>query len=611
MSKIDVYEQEDQTSHLRIAWKELNINLEDKHIGKGGFGQVYKTLYRNGHVAVKTFNAQKGKEDNVLNEMKFLHDLRSEYLVKFQGICFDYPLFPHRCLVMEYCEGGSLRERLDDREKFPKISLKTQMNWAKQISNGVYYLHYKGIIHGDLKGANILLDTLEDSADIKIADFGLAVEKDKSDGKLRGTRAWMAPELITEQKSSEKTDIYSLGTILWEIVTREHPFKGKNPDEIIRKITRGGREKLPPDCPQALSQAIKLCWDHDPNKRPQARQIGEFFEKELEKLPKETIPAIDEKKREPSPVMRISTVPDSDFQKGCDHYWCGQDSAALGYFRQSAKHNFPPAHLYLWLIYSEGEYGIMPNIHQATLHSEFIRKYEDWFKVLESTKDLEVIFYLGLRCEIKNEYDKAVIHYLSAAKQSFAKAQYRLGICSREGRGIEKNHVKMAQCYQVAAQQLAKAQYSYGSCYYNQVGVKKDIKKAFELFKRAAEHGHPIAQHQVARYYADEKSVVVQDKNLSSQFYLKAAKQGYASAQVEIGDCYWEGFGVVKNKETARYWYQLAAEQGNAARKDRLDSSLVPRSKNCNILFQSLPLKGLLLKNSKQEIPTALLGSGT
>ena len=132
------------------------LKLEQK-LGQGAFGEVFSGSYRKSKVAVKLYDFR-GKlpseqAEMLLKEADVMEGLRSEYLVGFRGICFD----PRYCLVMEFCEGGTLRARLNKTSE--AITPIEQLRWAMQISYGLYQLHSVRIVHRDLKGENILLDT--------------------------------------------------------------------------------------------------------------------------------------------------------------------------------------------------------------------------------------------------------------------------------------------------------------------------------------------------------------------------------------------------------------------------------------------------------------------
>ena len=272
-----------------IRYDELKF---DKELGKGAYGEVWAGTYRKSKVAIKVYDFRgaltQEQQAAVLNEADLMEGLRSEYLIGFRGICFD----PRYCLVMEYGDGGTLRARLDNTRE--EITLPEQMRWSMQVSYGLHQLHSVRIVHRDLKGENILLDKSDDA---KVADFGLSVVKSSSASQSKkgsghggaGTLPWMAPELFDRKPNSPETDMYSLGMVMWEILSRKVPFVEAMPMAIVGMVMMGKREDLPEKCPEVFRLMITACWNADPKQRPTAEQVGDQFDaalKSLEPTPK-------------------------------------------------------------------------------------------------------------------------------------------------------------------------------------------------------------------------------------------------------------------------------------------------------------------------------------
>lgn len=132
---------------------------------------------------------------------------------------------PHVCLVMEYAEGGSLYNVLHCNPK-PHYTAAHAMSWARQCAEGVAYLHAmrpKPLIHRDLKPPNLLL--INGGRMLKICDFGTVTDKATLMTNNKGSAAWMAPEVFEGYTYTEKCDVFSWGIILWEVLSREQPFK--------------------------------------------------------------------------------------------------------------------------------------------------------------------------------------------------------------------------------------------------------------------------------------------------------------------------------------------------------------------------------------------------
>ncbi|EGR28558.1 protein kinase domain protein [Ichthyophthirius multifiliis] len=164
---------------------------------------------------------------------------------------------------------------------------------SKDIANGMIYLHNltPPIIHRDLKSLNLLLDVPfnEDSFNynIKIADFGLSRTQSQDPmTSVLGTFHWMAPEVFEKKQYTTKADVYSYGIVLYEICFRKTPYQKMSTIDIMKTVTEGKRpqfDQIPHECPEALIQLMKDCWEQNPNNRPDFQQILERLN-QMEKI---------------------------------------------------------------------------------------------------------------------------------------------------------------------------------------------------------------------------------------------------------------------------------------------------------------------------------------
>ncbi|XP_060684928.1 mitogen-activated protein kinase kinase kinase 9 [Hemiscyllium ocellatum] len=258
---------------LEMDFNELQL---EEIIGVGGFGKVYRGIWRSEEVAVKAARQDPDEDisqtiENVKQEAKLFAMLKHPNIIALKGICLKEP---NLCLIMEFARGGSLNRVLSGKKIPPHILV----NWAVQIARGMNYLHEEAIvpiIHRDLKSSNILIhEKVENESlsnkTLKITDFGLAREWHKTTKmSAAGTYAWMAPEVIRSSMFSKSSDIWSYGVLLWELLTGEVPFRGIDGLAVAYGVAMNKLSlPIPSTCPELFSKLMEDCWNTDPHSRP-------------------------------------------------------------------------------------------------------------------------------------------------------------------------------------------------------------------------------------------------------------------------------------------------------------------------------------------------------
>ncbi|XP_061098605.1 mitogen-activated protein kinase kinase kinase 9 [Conger conger] len=258
---------------LEIDFSELTL---EEIIGVGGFGKVYRALWRGTEVAVKAARRDPDEEegqtlDSVRQEAKLFAMLQHPNIMALLGVCLHEP---HLCLVMEFARGGSLNRALSGK----RIPPHTLVDWAVQIARAMLYLHCQAIvpiIHRDLKSSNILiLEKVEkedlSSKTLKITDFGLAREWHRTTKmSAAGTYAWMAPEVIRSSTFSKGSDVWSYGVLLWELLTGEVPFRGIDGLAVAYGVAMNKLAlPIPSTCPEPFARLMEDCWNPNPHGRP-------------------------------------------------------------------------------------------------------------------------------------------------------------------------------------------------------------------------------------------------------------------------------------------------------------------------------------------------------
>lgn len=257
-------------------------------IGQGAFGEVNRGKLWGLDVALKQLrikgddDAMQKKIHEFQEEVKILRALRHPNIVQFLGACFQEPKM---CLVTEYLDNGNLEDHMDKRRKAgKKMSFKRILKIAQDVARALNWLHHKGIIHRDLKTANILLDK---NNNVKIADFGLAHIKSgvahEGHYGVVGTPCYMAPEVLKEVPYGVKADVFSFAVVLCELVTGEYPFKEgtcpQSTNNFEKAIVEGLRPPMPIGCPPDLALLMQECWADNPESRPAMDDVVDRLEK--------------------------------------------------------------------------------------------------------------------------------------------------------------------------------------------------------------------------------------------------------------------------------------------------------------------------------------------
>ena len=260
----------------RVEKKQVSV-VDGKYklgssLGKGGFGVVYEALNveTGDFVAVKQMSIHDMKQDEVdeiMSEITLLRNLDHPNIVQYiDNVKQDGYLH----IVLEYMENGSLSQIV---KKFGVFSEAVAMAYIKQVLDGLAYLHAQGVIHRDIKGANIL--TTKDGL-VKLADFGVAIklgENDESEASVVGTPYWMAPEIIEMSGQSSACDIWSVGCVVVELLTSAPPYFDLAPMAALFRIVTDPHPPLPERVSSMLRDFLLKCFLKEPKMRGSAVKL--------------------------------------------------------------------------------------------------------------------------------------------------------------------------------------------------------------------------------------------------------------------------------------------------------------------------------------------------
>jgi serine/threonine protein kinase len=236
-------------------------------LGKGGMGEVYRAddLNLGQEVALK-FLPEEATSDDWLE--RFRTEVRIARQISHPNVCRIYDIGEadrHIYLSMEYIDGEDLASLL---RRIGRLPSDKAVEIARKVCAGLAAAHHKGVLHRDLKPANIMLDGRGEAL---ITDFGLAGLAAEITDIHSGTPAYMAPEQLSGKEVTQKSDIYSLGLVLYELFTGKRAFDGRTLEDITR-VRRDGTISRPStlvkDIDPAVERAIFRCLEDDPNARP-------------------------------------------------------------------------------------------------------------------------------------------------------------------------------------------------------------------------------------------------------------------------------------------------------------------------------------------------------
>ncbi len=266
------------------------MNLPAKYtilheLGSGGMGKIYKGVLV-GHadfqrpIVIK----QLRHSDDVGHVKMFVDEARRYAVLDHENIgrIFDFEsVNGELCIILEYIDGWSLVEYVEQhRHKgiYPDLDLSIFI--VSRVCRALQYVFEKAaIVHRDISPSNIMM-TREGT--VKLIDFGIATRSGTRDHSLTGKPAYMAPEMVVEMRADNRSDIFSLGTVLYEMLTRERLFPGATTAEVLEQVLVShvpSPRTHNPDIPETVMKILKKSLQRDPAKRfGSAAEMGEACE---------------------------------------------------------------------------------------------------------------------------------------------------------------------------------------------------------------------------------------------------------------------------------------------------------------------------------------------
>ncbi|XP_023220947.1 uncharacterized protein LOC111622754 isoform X2 [Centruroides sculpturatus] len=345
---------------LKWEFPRKNLKLEQT-LGEGEFGKVMKArawgingTQEHTTVAVKMLktNGTIIEQQDLLSEFNMLKEISHPNVIRLLGACTQKggPLY----IIVEYAEHGSLRSYLRNRRKLSfdrpisenihtvwnpiysfenengssALSQKDLLSFAWQIAKGMAYLSDMKLLHRDLAARNVLIAA---GNIIKISDFGLSRDIYEGDTYLKRSKGrvpvkWMALESLEDHIYTTKSDVWSFGVVLWEIVTLgASPYPGITPERLFQLLKSGYRMGRPANCSPELHKIMLICWQQNPHERPSFRQLVQIFDTMLQ----ETVEYLSLRPASPNEIINCDDESDLEENHNRENVQCDEMSGLL------------------------------------------------------------------------------------------------------------------------------------------------------------------------------------------------------------------------------------------------------------------------------------------
>jgi TPR repeat protein len=553
-----------------VSPRKIGTWILDRPLGEGGMGRVFLAHHSvtGAPAALKELSpeiaANEQLQQRFLNEAKTHMGLRHEHIAFVQ----DFILEAGECaMVVEYLPGGSLADRLEEAQG--PLDQRTAIIWVRQALSALDYAHQRGVIHRDIKPQNLMLD---DHGKVKVADFGIAMvvgaEKLTRTQSTLGTSHYMSPEQIQDPHGvTHLTDLYSMGLVLYELITGRLPFDGPSDASImVAQATQPPPppREINPSIPESLEAIILRSLAKNPGERfggcAEFAEALEDFEQGLPLAPlrrRTVVEASTTPTTTGKPNVALTGVypPEANHSKKTKLTIaiCTVAILVVGLYVFSDKFE-------LWSKFKTADSSSLPNI------AELLKKAESGDPSAQHKLGFALISGKGTEKNITEGINWTV----KSANQGYAKAQFNLGNFYQQGTGLTKDEAEGVKWYRKAAEQgLAGAQNNLSICYQQGRGVSKDVTESLRWCRMAADQGLPEAQVRLGFIYEVGNGVPM-DETEACRWYRKAADQGQAIGQANLGTMLLNGRGIAKDETEGAKWLRKSSEQGNGVAQAKL-----------------------------------------
>ena len=245
-------------------------------IGEGAYSLVYKVRRLiDGNIyalkKVKLINLSEKERKNALNEVRLLASVKSKFVISYKEAFFDEQ-DNTLCMIMEYADGGDLYQKIKENRK-SQILFEESDVWRIfiQLVKGLKALHELNILHRDLKSANVFL--MKDGS-VKLGDLNVSKVYRQNMGYTQtGTPYYASPEVWNDKPYDTKSDIWSMGCVLYEMASLKPPFRAKDMEGLYKKVMEGKVIRIPTKFTNNLFKIVLLLLQVNPEKRPSCAEL--------------------------------------------------------------------------------------------------------------------------------------------------------------------------------------------------------------------------------------------------------------------------------------------------------------------------------------------------
>jgi serine/threonine protein kinase len=591
---------------------------EDKknYLGQGGMGVVFKgKLVHNEtgkyeEVAIKVMF--KGLSEESVNRAKREASIQivHENVVRMYGFVetTDFDGKPKYHIISEYLDGEPLSELIKRKKLF---STKEALKITKNVLSGLSMLHDKGYIHRDIDPSNIMICK---DGKVKLIDFGIAkkikafheegfldeFQQKTMDGKFIGKVNYASPEQVKgeHEKTDGTSDLYSVGILLFQLLTGKLPFNGTTYQIIDGHLNKPMPVKEIVSANLIESRDIQHIVKKATSKFQEKRyQSASEFIVDIEKVEKGIPIVIPFHKRwelwvSISAVILIIVLGGNLFHRGnySETINLAKEQLSIAMY-DNALSEYKKAYAITKTDSIELKMKMLEILTTGInnyVGAEYI-KADSLFNIAASMNSSDAYYYLGEMCFEgigKPKNFEIGFNYMTKASELGCKlAEYRLGTIYQNGINVKADNYKATRLFENSIQVIDKGaeaknpdmQYLKGDMYMNGNGVTKNIQRAIEYFEMSAEQNCPQAQYKLYEIYNGSDNVKAEE------WLIKAANKGYLKAQYKIG----ETLIIRKQYKEGMDWIQNAAKQ-NYSPALRMLGAIMPSPENCGEMARSI-----------------------